>query len=80
MDRVVILTQTPDPEIDSFQAGPFAFWTFVILGVVTVVLILSMRKQFRRIDFDENGATDAERRDGVGTPSPAGNDDEDRLS
>jgi hypothetical protein len=58
--------QARDPDINSFQAGPFAFWTFVALALATVVLVRSMRRQFRRIDFDPTGTTDAERMRGAG--------------
>jgi hypothetical protein len=74
------LAAQADPEINSFQAGSGAFWTFVALGAVLVVLVLNMRRQFRRIDFDASGTTDAERMGGAAarrTDGPA-QPDEDR--
>ncbi len=58
---LTVLAQTGDPEDFGLKAGPGAFWTFVALGIATVLLVLSMRRQFRRIDFDEQAESDVER-------------------
>ncbi|NED95266.1 hypothetical protein G1H11_08050 [Phytoactinopolyspora alkaliphila] len=45
----------------SISAGSVGFWIVVALILVLVVLYRSMRKQIRRIDFDEDATTDQER-------------------
>ncbi len=62
---LTVLAQNGDPEDFGLKAGPGAFWTFVALGVATVLLVLSMRRQFRRIDFDEQAESDRERMRGT---------------
>jgi hypothetical protein len=45
--------EVPDP--DDVRPGWIALGSFLLLAFVTVLLWLSMRKQLRRIDFDEEG-------------------------
>jgi hypothetical protein len=58
---LTVLAQTSDPEDFGLKAGAGAFWMFVALGAALVLLVLSMRRQFRRIDFDETAETDEDR-------------------
>jgi hypothetical protein len=74
---LAVLTQTQEQEDFGLKAGPGAFWTFVLLGAATVLLVLSMRRQMRKVRFDERGETDLERMHGVdgvpdGQDRPAG--------
>lgn len=41
--------------------GSLGFWIVIALIVVLFFLYRSMRKQIRRVDFDPDAATDAER-------------------
>jgi len=66
---LAVLTQTQDQEDFGLKAGPGAFWTFVALGAATVLLVLSMRRQMRKVRFDERGETDLERMQGVDGPA-----------
>jgi hypothetical protein len=66
---LAVLTQTQDQEDFGLKAGPGAFWTFVALGAATVLLVLSMRRQMRKVRFDERGETDLERMQGVDAPA-----------
>lgn len=71
---LAVLLQAQDEDF-GLRAGPGAFWTFVVLGAVLVLLLLSMRKQMRRVRFDERGESDQERMQGVepdGEDRPAG--------
>jgi hypothetical protein len=45
----------------SISAGSVGFWIVVAMILVLIVLYRSMRKQIRRINFDESGTTDQER-------------------
>lgn len=45
----------------SVSAGSAGFWIVIALLLVLIVLYRSMRKQIRRINFDESGTTDEER-------------------
>jgi hypothetical protein len=65
---LTVLTQTQEPEDFGLKAGSGAFWMFVALAAALVLLVLSMRKQMRRVDFDEKGESDAERMRGSGDP------------
>lgn len=65
-DGMTVLAQTSDPEDFGLKAGPGAFFTLLALGAALVLLVLSMRKQFRRIDFDETAETDEGRMRGAG--------------
>jgi len=73
---LTVLTQTQGPNDFGLKAGPGAFWMFVALAAALVLLVLSMRKQMRRVDFDETGETDLERMRGASDASrdqrPAG--------
>lgn len=62
---VLVVAQDSTEEGYGLQAGPYAFFFFVALGLSLVFLLRSMRKQMRRIDFDEQGASDAERMQGA---------------
>lgn len=63
-----LITVAQQVEDDSFglQAGPYALFFFLALAAALVFLLFSMRKQMRRVDFDESGATDLERMFGAG--------------
>jgi hypothetical protein len=50
--------EVPDPE--DVRPGWIALGSFLLLAFVTVLLWLSMRKQLRRIDFDEDGEPPAD--------------------
>ncbi|NED99803.1 hypothetical protein [Phytoactinopolyspora halotolerans] len=43
------------------SAGSAGFWIVIALALALVVLYRSMRKQLRRVDFDESASTDEER-------------------
>jgi hypothetical protein len=65
---LTVLTQTQEQQDFGLKAGPGAFWMFLALAGALVLLVLSMRKQMRRVDFDEQGETDVERMRGSGVP------------
>lgn len=67
---LAVTAQQSQDEGFGLQAGPFAFIVFVGLGLSLVFLLRSMRKQMRRVDFDETGASDAERMRGASSPPP----------
>jgi hypothetical protein len=46
----------------------------VLLGAALVLLLRSMRKQLRRIDFDDTGESDAERMHNARRPPSEGPD------
>ncbi|PSK96082.1 hypothetical protein CLV30_12723 [Haloactinopolyspora alba] len=50
-------------ESSDFNAGPglFGFLVLAFLIVALVLLYRSMRKQMRKVDFDQEGLTDEER-------------------
>jgi hypothetical protein len=58
---LLVVAQDSTDEGYGLQAGPYAFFFFVALRLSLVFLLRSMRKQMRRIAFDEQGTTDAER-------------------
>ncbi|WP_129670139.1 hypothetical protein [Phytoactinopolyspora endophytica] len=53
--------RTDDDGGFSISAGSFGFWIVIALLLALFVLYRSMRRQLRRIDFDESGSTDEER-------------------
>lgn len=61
--------ESPIPEIDPNRVTPgmWGFLSFVALILVAVLLYFSMRKQMRRVDFDENSPLAG----GDGDDSPA---------
>jgi predicted membrane channel-forming protein YqfA (hemolysin III family) len=65
---VAAVAQDSTDEDFGLQAGPYAFFFFVAMGLALVFLLLSMRKQMRRVRFDERGTTDAERMLGATSP------------
>lgn len=65
-----VVLQDSNDEDFGLQAGPYAFFFFVAMGLSLVFLLLSMRKQIRRVRFNEDATTDAGRM----TP-PAGTDE-----
>jgi hypothetical protein len=69
---LAVLAQTQDPDDFGLKAGPTAFFMFLALAAALVFLLRSMRKQMRRVDFDESGDSDAERM--FGAPPPDGPD------
>lgn len=71
-DGQSVLAQTSDSW--GLQAGPGAFLVVLLLGAALVLLLRSMRKQIRRIDFDDTGESDAERMHGARRPPSDGPD------
>lgn len=65
-----VLVQDSTEEGYGLQAGPYAFFFFLAMGLALVFLLLSMRKQVRRIRFNEQGQSDAERMTGSPRPEP----------
>jgi hypothetical protein len=70
-----VLAQDSNQEGYGLQAGPYAFFFFVAMGLALVVLLRSLRTHMRRVDFDDAGETDAERMRGsddvdAGEPGP----------
>jgi hypothetical protein len=63
---VSVLVQDSTEEGFGLQAGPYAFFFFVAMGLALVFLLFSLRKQIRRIRFNDQGESDAERM--TGTP------------
>lgn len=47
---------SPPPEIDPLRVTPgmWGFISFIFLIVVAILLYFSLRKQLRRVDFDES--------------------------
>jgi hypothetical protein len=60
-----VVAQDSTEEGYGLQAGPYAFFFFVAMGLALVFLLFSLRKQVRRIRFNEQGETDAERMTGT---------------
>ena len=57
-----LVTQTDDPTLlERYQPGPVALLVVVLLALACVVLFLSMRRQLRRVRFDEDATDDAGR-------------------
>lgn len=67
--RAVALTAA-ETEADDSGIGPglYGFLVLVFLIVALFVLYRSMRKQIRKVDFDPEGTTDAERMHGHQEP------------
>jgi hypothetical protein len=57
----VAAEETPNYTYDSLKPGPMAFIVMALLAVAVFFLVRSMLKQLRRVDFDEQAETDAER-------------------
>lgn len=68
----VLVAQESENDDLGLQAGPYAFFFFLALALSLVFLLFSMRKQMRRVRFDETGSSDAERMSGPdpGQPRP----------
>lgn len=75
---LAVVAQDSTEEGYGLQAGPYAFFFFVGLGLALTFLLFSMRKQVRRIRFDERGTTDAERMLGATDTGPAASGDDPR--
>lgn len=76
MDLLATHTLGPGTEDElGLQAGPYAFFFFVALAVALFFLVRSMRKQMRRVDFNEAGLTDAERMSRSEPAEPSAEDD-----
>jgi len=70
---VSVLVQDSTEEGFGLQAGPYAFFFFLAMGLALVFLLFSMRKQVRRIRFNEQGQSDAERMTSTpGAETPGG--------
>lgn len=57
----MVLAQDSTEEGYGLQAGPYAFFFFVAMGLALVLLLLSLRKHTRRVSFNDAGQSDAER-------------------
>lgn len=68
---LAVVAQDSNEEGFGLQAGPYAFFFFVALGLSLTFLLFSLRKQVRRIRFDEHGTSDAERMLGGTDKGPA---------
>jgi len=76
-DLAVTVAQQVEEDSYGLQAGPYALFFFLALIGALVFLLFSMRKQMRRVDFDEDGKTDLERMFGAdGRATPPGRHDE----
>ena len=65
---VPLAQQTPEPE--DVKAGWIAFGLFLLLVAAVVFLWFSMRKQLRKVNFEEKDGSDAGRTPSTGgTPS-----------
>jgi hypothetical protein len=69
---VPLLDDVPKP--DEVRPGGLAMVLMVALIVATVLLWMSMRKQLRKVTFDENAADDPAARDDAEQP---GDEDDD---
>ncbi|TDC49912.1 hypothetical protein E1212_16660 [Jiangella ureilytica] len=67
--RAVALTAA-ETEPDNSEIGPglYGFLVVVFLILALVMLYRSMRKQIRKVDFDPEGTSDAERMHGHQEP------------
>lgn len=68
----VVLAQDSTEEGYGLQAGPYAFFFFVAMGLALVLLLLSLRKHTRRVSFNDAGQSDAERMGLSDDPGAAG--------
>jgi hypothetical protein len=62
----MLLDKTPDPA--DVKQGWLGFAVFILLAVATVLLWLSMRKQLKKVDFEED--PDPEPRPGTDPHTP----------
>lgn len=69
-----LLLQDSTEDGFGLQAGPYAFFFFLAMGLALVFLLFSMRKQVRRIRFNEQGQSDAERMTGTPRAETPGGD------
>jgi hypothetical protein len=58
---IEVLAATTDESGFAFGPGLIGFVVLAGLALAVIVLYLSLRKQLKRIDFDPEGRTDAER-------------------
>jgi len=68
---LAVVAQDSNEEGYGLQAGPYAFFFFVALALSLVFLLFSMRKQMRRVRFDEQGTSDDERMLGASDRGPS---------
>ena len=61
LSAVVSAGQAQTYTYDSLKPGPMAFIVIALLAVAVFFLVRSMLKQLRKVDFDEQARTDAER-------------------
>jgi hypothetical protein len=61
LSAVVLADETQTYTYDSLKPGPMAFIVISLLAVAVFFLVRSMLKQLRKVDFDEQARTDAER-------------------
>ena len=73
----LVVAQESENDDYGLQAGPYAFFFFAALALALVFLLLSMRKQMRRVRFDESGTSDTERMSGSDPTSSPPDDPED---
>jgi len=75
MNLVIFLASQPDPvpAEDQVRPGWIALGLMVLMCVATFLLWMNMRKQIKKIDFDDS---DPDAGDGAGSedhPTPSGN-------
>lgn len=58
---IEVLAATTDESGFAFGPGMIGFVVLAGLALAVILLYLSLRKQLKRIDFDPEGRTDAER-------------------
>ncbi|TDE09110.1 hypothetical protein [Jiangella asiatica] len=66
-----LMAAAAEAESENAEIGPglLGFLVVIFLLVALLVLYRSMRKQIRKVDFDDEGLTDAERMRGHREPS-----------
>jgi hypothetical protein len=69
LSAVVVAEETQTYTYDSLKPGPLALVVTIGLALGVFFLIRSMLKQLRRVDFDEQARTDAERTESHGRPT-----------
>ena len=68
LQAVALTAAESEAEDSGIGPGLYGFLVIVFLILALVLLYRSMRKQIRRVDFDPEGATDAERMRGHQEP------------
>lgn len=68
LQAVALTAAESDAEDSGIGPGLYGFLVIVFLILALVLLYRSMRKQIRRVDFDPEGGSDAERMRGHQEP------------